>query len=167
MGKSLKTEPAEIFLKLRNMVLSTIAAPTSAPAGVWAVVMEMGYPQGSATLVSIADGTVSVYFSGGGGVIGLGEHASPREASKSLLALAPNFLKFCQETHSYPLPKPNCTRFYLRTNEKTVTDEAKTDDLGNNRHSLSPLFHKAHELLTAVRLVDEELRKKKSGAPSA
>jgi hypothetical protein len=34
------------------------------------VLMELGLEQGVATMVAFADGTVSLYFSGGGGIIG-------------------------------------------------------------------------------------------------
>ena len=37
---------------------------------VWGVLMELGLEQGVATMVAFADGTVSLYFSGGGGIIG-------------------------------------------------------------------------------------------------
>ena len=40
-----------------------------------------------ASLVSIADGTTSLYFSNGGGIIGAGQHQKVRDASARLIAL--------------------------------------------------------------------------------
>lgn len=55
---------------------------------VWGILMETGYPQGIATLVSLADGTTSLYFSNGDGMIGGGQHANIAQASKAFVAAA-------------------------------------------------------------------------------
>src|SRR4051812_36845531 len=54
---------------------------TSADRPVWAVLMETGFPEGTATLASMSDGSSSLYFSGGGGIIGGGEHENVRLAA--------------------------------------------------------------------------------------
>jgi hypothetical protein len=162
----MKTKAADVYLQLRDSVLTakpdSLMTDASSLPKVWAVVMEIGGLKGTATLVAIADGTVSIYFSGGGGIIGLGPHEGPKKASQALLAFAPLFLPLCGETSSCPLPLPGHTRFYLRTFERTLTREARTEDLDYNRDALSPLFRKADTLLTEVRLVDEKLRAKES-----
>lgn len=159
---------AEAYSGLRNMVLSTkpesIGVRLKDATEVWGVVMETGYPEAVASLVALADGTVSLYFSNGGGIIGLGPHAGPHRAAQSLLAAAQQFAKQVQAIKSHPLPKPSHTRFYLLTGNGVLTAEAKEDELGNNRHPLSPLFHKGHELIAEIRAVDQELRAE-PGAP--
>jgi hypothetical protein len=159
---------AEAYSGLRNMVLSTksdsIGVKLKDTNEVWGVVMETGYPEAVASLVALADGTVSLYFSNGGGIIGLGPHAGPQRAAQSFLAASQQFSKQVQPTKSYPLPKPSYTRFYLLTGNGVLTTEAKEDDLGNNRHLLSPLFYKGHELISEVRAVDQKLRAEQ-GAP--
>ncbi len=159
---------AEVYSGLRNMVLSTkpdsIGVKLKDASEVWGVVMETGYPEAVASLVALADGTVSLYFSNGGGIIGLGPHAGPHRAAQSFLAASQQFSKQLQPTQSYPLPKSSYTRFYLLTGNGVLTAEAKEDDLGNNRHSLSPLFYKGHELISEVRAVDHKLRAEQ-GAP--
>lgn len=159
---------AEAYSGLRNMVLTTkpdsIGVKLKDPNEVWGVVMETGYPEAVASLVALADGTVSLYFSNGGGIIGLGPHAGPRRAAQSFLAASQQFSKQLQPTKSYPLPKSSYTRFYLLTGNGVLTVEAKEDDFGNNRHSLSPLFYKAHDLISEVRAVDQKLRAEQ-GAP--
>jgi len=59
-------------------------------------------------------------------------------------------------TQEFPLPQKARTRFYLITPKGVLTTEAKEDDLGNGRHPISPLFHTAHELITQIRLNEEE-----------
>jgi len=158
---------AEVYAGLRKMIFETKPANIGVKEPVWGVLMETGYPQAVATLVALADGTVSLYFSNGGGIIGLGRHAGPKRVSKELLVLAPRYLKHCQATKVFPLPNRAHTRFYFLTNDGIVTTEAKEEDLGYQRHALSPLFHKAHELITEVRLVDQKLHAEQGASPDA
>lgn len=159
----------EAYAGLRNMVLGTrpesIGLQFKHAGEVWGVLMETGYPEAVATLVALADGTVSLYFSNGGGIIGLGLHPGPQEAARSFLATARQLSKQAQPAARYPLPKLSFTRFYLLTGSGVLTLEAKEDDLGYGRHPFSPLFHKGHELITEIREVDEKLRSEQ-GAPA-
>lgn len=154
-------EVADIYRGLRQNILNldpkTIGLSSSSPNKIWAVLMETGYPEAVVTLVTIADGTVSLYFSNGGGIIGLGPHDGPRKACFDLLAGSSKFLTYASPTKEFPLPKPGYTRFYFMTYNGAFTTESKENDLGNNRLPLSPLFHKAHEVITQARLVDEKL----------
>lgn len=54
-------------------------------------------------------------------------------------------------TDTYPVPRPQHARFYVLSTAGTWTAEAAEQDLGHNRHRLSPLFHLAHDVITAVR----------------
>jgi hypothetical protein len=107
-------------------------------------------------VAGLGDGTVSLYFSNGGGIIGAGQHEGPRKACEALLAFAPEFIFSAKPTRAFPLP--GHTRFYFVSFDGVLTVEAKEEDLGNNRLPLSPLFHKAHEVITAARLADESQR---------
>jgi len=124
---------------------------------VYGFIMETGYPEGIATLVALADGTVSLYFSRGGGFIGLGEHEEPRKISEGLLKMSSKHLSECAKTAEYPMPKRDNTIFYLFTFDGKYTAQEKETVLGNDKSRLSPLFHKAHELITAIRKVDEKM----------
>jgi hypothetical protein len=121
----------------------------------WGVLMEIGYPGVIVTLVTLADGTVSLYFSTGGGIIGVGQHEGPRKACESFLADAQGFLAHAAPTRDFPLPEEGNIRFYFLTFDGILTVEASEDDLSGNRLALSPLYHKAHEVITRARLVDE------------
>jgi hypothetical protein len=113
--------------------------------------METGYPEGVATLVVLADGTTSLYFSNGGGVIGAGTHGGVRAAGEMLLSAAEAHLSNFAAVVETPLPEVRRVRFYLRTFTGTMGAEADEKDLGEGRHTLSPVFHAAHTVISAVR----------------
>ena len=151
-----KSDPAEAVRSLRQQVLTVSAAdlglgPTADRTKVWGVIMETGYPEAVATLVVLGDGTTSLYFSNGGGVIGAGEHAAVRAAGQIVLASAEQYLDGFTVTAATPLPGVGQVRFYLRTFTGTLSAEANEQDLGERRHKLSPLFHAAHSVIAAIR----------------
>lgn len=164
---------AEAYTGLRNMALTTKpdAVNLKPAAGeVWGILMETGYPEAVVTLVALGDGTVSIYFSNGGGIIGLGPHPGPQRAGKALIAYSQRYSKRGAKTKKYPLPMPSYTRFYFLTGNGVTFVEAKENDLGNGRHEMSPLFRKGHELISEIRVVDEKLRTEQGaprGAPKA
>ncbi|HEY3380059.1 MAG TPA: hypothetical protein VGL77_21500 [Armatimonadota bacterium] len=118
--------------------------------------METGYQNAVVTLVTIADGTVSLYFSNGGGIIGIGQHEGPRKACAELLEFAPQFMDQAKPTTSFPLPPVGYTQFFFLTFDGSLTAESREDDLGNHRSPLSPLFYKAHEVIALARLASEK-----------
>lgn len=161
---------ADVYQGLRQQVFKLdprkIGLEPSAENRVWAVLMETGYPQAVVTLVMIADGTVSIYFSHGGGIIGLGPHEGPRKASFDLLSIAPQFQHYATPTSDFPLPQPGHTRFYFLTYDGIGTVDGIEDDLGNNRSPLSPLFFKAQDVITQIRLTDEKRKAEQGGKPT-
>src|SRR2546421_13032816 len=80
---------AEEPLDLRGRILH--ADPTelgfwgSSGREVWGAIMDMAFPGGVASLVSLEDGTTSLYTSTGGGVIGGGAHQTVVEATHAFL----------------------------------------------------------------------------------
>jgi hypothetical protein len=40
--------------------------------------------------------------------------------------------------------------------DRVFSGEFKEGDLGNGKSLISPLFHKAHELITVIRLIEEK-----------
>jgi hypothetical protein len=169
-GDAAGYELAEAYTGLRNMVFEASPAQLGlkpAASEVWAVLMETGYPDAVVTLLVLADGTVSIYFSNGGGIIGLGQHPGPERASKSFLALAQQFVNRAKPTNEHPLPAPSLTRFYLLAGSGKYFAEAKEQDLGEGRHPFAPLFHKGHEVITEIRLVDEKRRAEQAAAGDA
>ncbi|MEZ6048963.1 MAG: hypothetical protein R3C11_25980 [Planctomycetaceae bacterium] len=143
---------AEVYSGLRNQVLTTeFDSSESAGNVIHGVMMETGYENAVVTLVAIADGTISLYFSSGGGVIGAGAHQPVEEVGKQFRHLATKFMSAMTKTETYPLPTPGNVRFYVLTNRGVYTLEAVEQDLGHHRHECSPLFHKAHHLIAMIR----------------
>lgn len=161
-GKGTKAERAvaDVYQGLRQQVLSldprSIGLDPSSSNRVWGVLMETGYPEAVASLVVIADGTVSLYFSNGGGIIGVGQHEEARKAGLELLSAVPAALGHTRKTDKFPLPDNGHTRFYIMTLDGCFSADALEDALGNNRHPLSPLFHRGQDVITQVRLIDEK-----------
>jgi hypothetical protein len=116
--------------------------------------MEMGFPRGAATLVAMGEGSVSMYFSSGGGIIGGGEgHESVRGAGLAFVKASADFLHLMEPADSFPYPPANHVRFYVLTPERIYTYLADQNELGNNRDPLGPLFHFGDRTITELRLV--------------
>jgi len=150
---------ADIYRGLRNNILSVdprqLGLTPTPQNSVWGLLMETGYPEAVATLVVIADGTVSLYFSNGGGIIGAGQHETVAESARALLASAPGFLGQMGKTADFPLPKPGDTRFSVLTFDGFFTAEAPEERLGDGGLPLSPLFYRAQDVITQIRLSEK------------
>ena len=151
-----KPDPKETMRGLREQALTRSASqlglsPLPDRAHVFGILMETGYAEGVASLVALAEGSTSLYFSNGGGIIGAGEHASVRRALPPFFAAAEAHLTSFTPATSTPLPDQGRVRFYLRTFEGTLTAEADEQDLGHMKHDLSPVFHAGHAVIAAMR----------------
>jgi hypothetical protein len=152
------TSQGGVYSGLRHQALSIKRSDVSIPkpsydAPVWGSLMEMGLQNGTATLFASSDGSASLYFSNGGGVLGGGEHESVRRASKAFIAMANQYYQQMTPCDAYPLPLTGYTVFYLLTDSGVLTGSALEDDLGHNRHPLSPLFHAGHEVISQLRQI--------------
>jgi hypothetical protein len=116
--------------------------------------METGYQEAAATLVAVADGTTSLYFSNGGGMIGAGEHAPVREANRRFLETARSFLAQLSEVSDLSPPSDGVTQFVAVTTEGLRSVVAREEELGEGRHSLSQLFYSGQDVITQMRLAE-------------
>jgi hypothetical protein len=150
---------AETYVGLRNQLLTSRPEALGLRAAgneVWGVIMETGYPEAVASLVAVADGTVSLYFSNGGGIIGLGPHPGPRRVGKELITLAQQFVGQARPTSTFPLPQPGFISFYLLSGSGVLVAEAQANELSQRRHPLSPFFYKGQELISEIRTIEEK-----------
>ena len=150
-----KQSPTDVARDLREQAF-TIALPVSAgaprgPTAIGVLFMETGYAEAVASLVCFADGTTSLYFSNGGGMIGAGEHAAVRTAATAFFAAAVPSLHELTIAAEHPLPRIGQVRFYARANGGILTAESPEVELGKGSHRLSPLFFAAHGVITAIR----------------
>lgn len=157
--KRAKPEAADAVGALRTRALTSaadtlgVALPTL--PRVWGAIMEIGFPDAAATLVCFADGSTSLYFSSGGGMIGAGERPPVRAAAAEFLQAAERALSEFAPSNVAPLPAPGRVRFYLRTSDGLMTQEADEQELGRGRGPLAPLFHAGHAVIARLREVNE------------
>jgi hypothetical protein len=112
-----KESPEDVVARLRAQILELDPAeaglsPSPELSDVWAILMETGNPDSVASLVAVADGTVSLYFSNGGGVIGAGQHDAVLERLTVFFEAAEAHLSDFKRASATPLPDAGRVRFY-------------------------------------------------------
>jgi len=117
--------------------------------------METGYPEGTATLIALADGTTSLYLSTGGGVVGGHVHQDVRQANAEFVETANQFCSHLELTDSFPLAAEGYTIFYVLTDSGVLTGGGREEDLGLGRDTLSPLFLAGHRVTAQLRSISE------------
>jgi hypothetical protein len=148
-------KPDNPYSALRQQALDAAPSMVDAdwfPGEPFGILMETGYQKAIVTLVSLADGTTSLYFSNGGGVIGAGRYESISGASKRFVGAARAYVNEFEHTSVYPSPEIGEVRFYVLTNLGVLTYRADESDLGNNLNPLSPLFDNGQDVITALRI---------------
>jgi hypothetical protein len=154
-------EFAQTYLQLRELIFRLEPAtlgltPSTITPHVWGVLMETGYVVGTATLVSLADGTTSLYYSTGGGMLGRGDYAPVAVASKAFVVQAEKALSQMVSCREVPLPAVGQVRFSCLTYSGICTAEATEKSLKHGGHPLSPLFVLAHTTLDQLRFSAEK-----------
>jgi hypothetical protein len=130
---------ADDFPALREIALR-VRIPSLADAPVAVVAMDWNVGTGTATVVATADGTASVYFSRGGGLIGGGERSTAiRTAALHAIQLANELLPLFRETTSIDLPSGDNVSFYANTSDGVRVAFASEAELKGGTHSLCAL----------------------------
>ena len=122
---------------------------------VWGAVMDMAFPGGVASLVSLEDGTTSLYTSTGGGVIGGRAHPPVVEATLAFLDAVAVYAPQFSPTDSDELPDAGHIRFHALAFEGRRGTDALESDLQSRTHELWPLYYSGHQVITALRLATE------------
>jgi hypothetical protein len=151
----------DVIAELRAMALGldvdSIRTPDGQPwHGAAIAMMEIGLAKGVASFLAIADGTVSMYTSVGGGVIGTGDHAAVRGAAERFRMVAADARGLLQSTTEFPLPSPGEVRFHVRTADAAWTGAASEQALRTGRQPLSELYAAGQDLITEIRLASSE-----------
>lgn len=151
-------EPAAIYTNLRSSILQLHPEevglePSTSHPNVWGILMEMGFPEVAVTLVSLAEGTTSLYFGTGGGILGAGGHEPVAAASQAFIAQAETNWQRLSPTAVFPLPDVGRVRFYALTYHGAFTAEASGDDLASGLHPHSLLFGAGQSVITQLRLM--------------
>lgn len=162
-GCSKKNKPyeiADVFTDLRSAILNTspqtigLDLKEGSPQ-VWALIMETGHPEAIVSCVAGKGGNVSIYISNGGAVLGTGGFPEVLTVADELIDMVPNFMTSLAKTSSYPLPQRDFVRFYALAGDGVYSTEVKDQVLFKGDHALSPLYLKAHELMTKAKEVQD------------
>jgi hypothetical protein len=129
--------------------------PSDELPNVFGVVIDMAFPNGTATLVTFAEGTTSLYTTTGSGIIGGGGYPQVLRASRALLRTADNHLDAFAPDESVEPPAPGSVTIRVLTYKGRVAVTEDDDVLGEGRSPASPVFHAAHDVLTELRQIDE------------
>ncbi|MFI5236179.1 MAG: hypothetical protein ACHQXA_10745 [Gemmatimonadales bacterium] len=146
---------------LRRQILELVPAEAGfnpAPEGrvVYGAIMDWPVAGAVATVVALADGTASLYLSGGGGIIGGGPHPAVAQAARTFLLSLENYLEaMVEDDHEGRLPPVGMTDLRALTTTGRRVVRASTTDLGEFRHPLANAFHAGQNLLGALRQVAE------------
>jgi hypothetical protein len=156
-----RIEPKEsVYEGMRNMVLSGTRErfglpPTSSPEEPWGVVMDWGVDRGTATVMALADGSASIYLSGGGGYVGGQNQESVKGAALKAVEVAREHASEMRKTTEYRLPVAGEVIFYLLTESGVFTASAKEVELRNQEHPLTKLGNAMQEVVTQYRILEE------------
>lgn len=150
-------EPAAITALLRNnvfnMKLEDIGLTVEKSPAVWGVMMELGYPDVTVSLVALADGSCSVYLSDGAGAVGCGLYSEVRQSATNMLTIAQRMVPHCLPTSDYPVPAASRARFYLLTAQGILTTEASRHELDEGATAIAELYYAGHAVIGMIELL--------------
>jgi hypothetical protein len=144
------------YENLRSMALAIEpgaigVTPTRELPHVFGVVMDMGMDRGTATLVVFADGTVSMYYSSGGGMIGAGEHEKVRNIAHRLLSIANSDLASFTAGLPDVVPPNGSNQLTLLTFDGPLRATATSNEFGHDQVPGGLVFRAAHDVISQLR----------------
>lgn len=154
-------KPNSVYLKFRERALkwSDPEAPMGSPSG---VIVETGHPEGVVSLVVMSDGSVSMFFSGGGAVLHAGVFDGPAKAARELAMAAMHFAPQMQPAIELNMPKDGMANIFVLVDGIVRSDRGKIKDFAANRAPLSQLFQIAMRVTTAIRALPPEATRPKT-----
>ncbi len=146
---------------LRQMVLTTSAEKLGFSADadfptVYGVLTEWDIDGVTATVMSLRDGTASLYTTSTFGIIGGQGHESVRQAAARHVKTANQFAKSGKPVTEFAYPKSGQVFYYLLTYNgvQLVTGDMTAIERGPD--PTRPLFAAAQDVLTELRLITEK-----------
>lgn len=161
---------APIYDKLRGQILALtpdklkLAASDDLPH-VWAAFMDLSVSDSVASLLASADGTSSLYFGTGGGIIGAGKHPQVRAASRRFLVALDAALDSLTDVADFVLPGTGRIAFAVRTYDGKRGAHVAEAELKSGSHPLSKSFMAGHELIAYLRAASDAMAKVKAAKP--
>jgi hypothetical protein len=157
MGWLGRGKEPKVYDGLRRQILtlnpaSIHLAPTATHPHVFAGLMEMGMGDDVASLVVVADGTTSFYWSTGGGIIGAGFHESVKGPSMAFLAALERHVAELGPDPSSATPTAGMIHFRALTFDRGRLLAAGPEaDFAEKRNPLWDVFFAGHAVITAIR----------------
>ena len=127
----------EQYTKFRNLIINLdpdkfkSTEQHKAP-GVWGIMVDISLPEMIFTVVTIIDGTTSVYASSGAASLGFGDHPKIAKMSQDLLTMANKYTGDFKLVSDCPLPSKNMIRFYTFKQNEKYMGESKLSVLESN-----------------------------------
>lgn len=157
--------PQQEYLQVRKTLLETtpddlkIAVPEpEEKVIVYGAIVDMKMEDRIVTLSCFIDGSASLLYSVGGGVLGLGQKfPNVRKASGTFVLNAMQAIPSCRKPKSLDLPSGSKHYIYLLTNEGiafTMIDIMKLEDENKQRQFLFTLYKR---VLDEIQLVSPKL----------
>jgi len=150
-AKLLETRPEDVKLQ-----------PTEHLPHVWAALLDIGMGNGTATVAVVADGTVSMYTSTGGGMIGAGQHQSVHMPAARFLRTVEAIHDSLQPATEAPLPRANEAAVVALTYEgmRRALVELR---LLSPKDPFARAWVAGQDVITALRELQESIEKKSGG----
>lgn len=126
------------------------------PGEVWGVVFELGLAAATVTLIALADGTTSLYTTGGFGILGGGAHPAVVVANRKLREAVAEQLQAFRPDQAGEPPGPDDLRVRALTSTGRRVVDAAQGDLVDGTHPLSDLFFAGHTVITRLREIHEK-----------
>lgn len=145
---------------LRKLFLTTPPAqvgvqPTPDYPRVCGIAMDWPIGEHIATVVSLSDGSASIYTTGTFGVIGGIGHESVRAAAKRLVKEADSYYDDSVATEDLSCPALDRVKFFLVTFAGLRVIDADLSSVTSRRSKYSGLFASAQEVITQLRQAGE------------
>ena len=126
---------------------------------VFAIAMDWPIGEHIATVVSLSDGSASVYTTGTFGIIGGIGHETVRAAAKKLVKEADRYYDDSTPTQDFSYPSLDHVRFFLVTFHGVRLIETDLATVTERRGKYSTLFDLAQDVIGELRMVSDEAKK--------
>lgn len=165
-------DPRELYDELRNQILdldpsSAELRPTTELPRVWGALLETGYEREVATLVSLSDGTTSLYTTSGFAIIGGGANPQVVAATRRFLAAVEASLDDLDPDldpeSEASLPDDAETIIRALTFDGRRSVRAPEEDFGYGRHPLSAVFHAGEAVIAELRRLHDAREDQRGG----
>ena len=148
---------AEVMRGLRLHALQYIPDDLDETIGAdqpYAIIMDIGTPNGAASVFAAISGDASIYTTSGAGLLGGIGHDNVRRAAIAFVNEAARCREHLKPADDYAYPADGNVHFYVRTRDALyVTTDRTEESLGTKTDLLWPLFYAGQEVITQFRRV--------------